>query len=146
MNDDTHMTSHARKQQLLAQAAQHRLHLGQARQAVSEGMHSGALAKAGLGVGLAALAMLRAPKRRRSDDVPARTGIAALLPFAAPLAMRGLSLLSRLRLPGGGKAGPGDATGTPPASGRGRTGKIVAAGLLGVAAAYAVKAALRKRG
>ncbi len=112
-----------RKQELVAQAALHRRRMGQARQEIADGLQPGALAKGAGGLALAGLSLLRSKK---GGGAPA--GLAALLPLAAPLAMRGLALLGKSKAPAAGVSQSGS-----------RLRKLLAVGALGALAAYAVK-------
>ncbi|WP_147383982.1 hypothetical protein [Noviherbaspirillum sedimenti] len=108
-----------RKQALVAQAALHRQRMAQAGQAVSAGLHAGALVKGAGGLALAGLALLRSKKGGGAGA----GGMAALLPLAAPLAMRGLSFLGRIK-----PSGP-------------TVRKLLTVAALGALAAFAVKRA-----
>lgn len=110
-----------RKQQLVAQAALHRQRMAQASQAVSAGLHPGALIKGAGGLALAGLALWRNQK-----SGVASAGVAALLPLAAPLAMRALSLLGHLKPPGS------------------TARKLLAVGVLGAVAAFAFKRSVKR--
>jgi len=104
-----------RKQELVAQAALHRQRMAQASVAIAAGMHPGVLLRGAGSLALSGLALLR-----NSGGVgPA--GLAALLPLVAPLAQRGLSLLGAVK------------------TARPAVRKLLAVGVLGAVAAYAVK-------
>lgn len=109
-----------RKQQLVAQAALHRQRMSQASQAVSAGLHPGALIKGAGGLALAGLALWR---NKKSGAAPA--GVAALLPLAAPLAMRALSLLGHIKAPSTAR-------------------KLLVVGVLGAVAAFAFKSSAKR--
>ncbi|QAU32827.1 hypothetical protein [Janthinobacterium sp. 17J80-10] len=110
------------KQALVAQAARHRQGMVQAGHALAEGLHPGALVQAVGGLALTGLALLRNKKSGVASG-----GMAALLPLALPVAMRGLSLLGRFK-----PSGP-------------TTRKLLAAGALGALAAFALKRASARR-
>jgi hypothetical protein len=113
-----------RKRELVAQAAIHRQRVAEARETLVAGLRPGTLVKGVGGLALAGLALLR---NRKEENAP--VGMAALLPIAAPLALRGLSFL-------GQKVKPSKPT----------MGKLLIVGALGALTAFAVnKAAARKR-
>ena len=110
------------KQALVAQAALHRRRMTQASHVLADSLHPGALVKGAGGLALAGLAFLRNGKGGGVSG-----GVAGLLPLALPVAMRGLSLLSRLK------------------PSRSATRKLLAVGVLGAVAAFALKRAGAKR-
>lgn len=112
------------KQALVAQAAQHRQRMAQAGHDLAEGMHPGALVQGIGGLALTGLALLR---NKKGGGGVAAGGMAALLPLALPVAMRGLALLGRFK-----PAGP-------------TARKLLAVGALGALAAFAFKRASAKR-
>jgi hypothetical protein len=79
-----------RKRELVAQAAIHRQRVAEARETLIAGFRPATLAKGVGGLALAGLAFLRS---RKEESAPG--GLAALLPLAAPLALRGLSFLNK---------------------------------------------------
>lgn len=111
-----------RKLELVAQAAIHRQRVAQARQSLAAGLHPGVLVKGAGGLALAALALLR---NRKSDSAPA--GMAALLPLAAPLALRGLSLLGKVN------------------ASKPTVRKLLIVGAVGALTAFAIKKAVARR-
>lgn len=112
-----------RKRELVAQAAIHRQRVAEARQNLIAGLRPGTLAKGAGAVALAGLALLRS---RKEESAPA--GLAALLPLAAPLALRGLAFL-------------GKKVSTPKPTMR----KVLTVGALGALAAFAVRKTIAAR-
>jgi len=113
-----------RKRELVAQAAIHRQRVAESREILIAGLRPGTLVKGAGGLALAGLALLRTRKQENSEPA----GLAALLPLALPLVMRGMSML-------------GKKVSAPKLT----TRKLLAVGVLGAVSAFALKKAIARK-
>lgn len=111
-----------RKQQLLAQAGLHRLHMHQARQTIADGLQPASLIKGAGSLALAAFALSKGAAGNASG-----VRLAAMLPALLPLATSGMSLIR-------------NAGALKPV-----VRKLLIAGVLGALVAFAVKKTLGQR-